>query len=311
MLSDCWDMPRMESANPFSVPTGPRYSLAIRPLFLLTCIVAFLGGLFASTAWGGLNAPLAYDTAASMVDEFGNVLPGTLEEPGARVEILTADAGIYPPSTDGSPHPSNEVLAVTYIGAGVDPGAGALGKVSGALLIDRSNGARIFARIFNRPTREESSFYADSTVFTNPVSHYGVFVIDVTQIDRPLDTGDDDWDGLHNSWEKSYGTDKDNPDSDGDRVSDHDEVRAGTDPLDPASHLQMVRLNPVEDSDAIIVEWDAVAGKVYQLQHAEFAGDPADFYFTNVNEELTATGAVAQTIVTNLAPGVLRVRLVE
>ncbi len=44
-----------------------------------------------------------------------------------------------------------------------------------------------------------------------------------------LDDPDDD--GLTNAEEEFYGTDKDNPDSDGDGFSDSEEVRAGFDPL--------------------------------------------------------------------------------
>jgi hypothetical protein len=264
-------------------------------------------------AWetvANIMAPLGYGTVHGIVDEFGNLLEGTGLSPGARVEILDASNGVYPPNADGTPHPSNEVLAVTHIGAGTDPGAGPMGKTAGALIVDRTKETPIFARVFNRSTREDSSFYADSGVYVTPTAHYGLFMIDVTATTNALDTGDDDGDGLNNSWEKSYGTAKDNPDTDGDGMSDGDEWRAGTNPLDKKSFLMMVRITGASD-DQIVAEWDAVPGKTYQLQHAEFPEGGGEYVFSNVNEAVTATGAVASTTVTNLPPGVFRVYLVE
>lgn len=274
-------------------------------------VIAALALMACGAARGNIMAPLAYDTASGIVDEFGNLLAGTADAPGARVEILSADHGVFPPNADGTPHPSNQVLAVSQIGVGIDPGAGALGKVSGALVINRFQATRLFARVFNKPTREDSSFYGDSNVYTNPTAKYEVFMIELAQTDKPLDTGDDDGDGLVNSWEKSWGTDQQNPDTDGDGMSDHHEVRSGTDPLDGASYLAMVRLKEGEDDGTMEVEWDAVAGKVYQLQFAELPGGDEDFAFTNVNSAVTASGPVASTVVTNLPVGVFRVRLIE
>jgi hypothetical protein len=135
-------------------------------------------------------------------------------------------------------------------------------------------------------------------------------MIDVTATTNPLDTGDDDGDGLNNSWEKSYSTAKDDPDTDGDGMSDGDEWRSGTNPLDMESILMMVRISGASD-DQFVAEWDAVPGKTYQLQHAEIPEGGGEYVFSNVNEAVTATGAVASTTVTNLPPGVFRVYLVE
>lgn len=169
----------------------------------------------------------------------------------------------------------------------------------------------MFARVLNKPTREESTFYGDSNVYANPTAKYEVFRIELAQTDKPLDTGDDDGDGLVNSWEKSWGTDQQNPEADGDGMSDHHEVRSGTNPLDGASYLAMVRLREGDDDGTMEVAWDAVPGKVYQLEFAELPGGDEDFAFANVNSAVTANGPIASTIVTNLPAGVFRVRLTD
>lgn len=258
------------------------------------------------------NAPLAFESATPMVDEFGSILAGT-PTGGARVEILSAPNGVYPPDVDGQPHPSNDVLAVSHVGAGTAPGPDPSGLVSGAIILDRTKATKLFARVFNRETRELSSFYGDSAVYTNPTEAYGVFTFELAATQQPLDAGDDDGDGLNNSWEKSYGADKNNPDSDGDGVSDGDEHRAGTGLLDEDSYLAMIRVMPSAGGH-LRIEWDSVSGKSYQLQYAptELLGDSLNF--TNVNTTVTALDAAAHTIVTNgasLPMGVFRVKLVE
>jgi hypothetical protein len=275
---------------------------------LATALLLGLG--LARESIANIMAPLGYGTTHGIVDEFGNLLEGTGSSPGARVEILDASHGVYPPNADGTPHPSNEVLAITQIGAGTDPGAGPMGKTAGALIVDRTKQTPIFARVFNRATREDASFYADSGVYVTPTAQYGLFMIDVAATTNALDAGDDDGDGLNNSWEKSLGTEKNNADTDGDGISDGDERRSGTDPLDAESYLMMVKIKGGSGSQ-IVAEWDAVAGKTYQLQHAEITEGGGEYAFSNVNEAVTATGPVASTTVTNLPPGVFRVFLVE
>lgn len=255
------------------------------------------------------NAPLAFQSAGPMLNEFGQLLPGT-ESAGARVEILTAPAGIYPPGVDGEPHPSNSVLWVTHVGAGVASGGLDSGLVSGALVLDRSKPTKLFARVFNRETSALSSFYGDSAIYTNPTAEYGMFWFSLNATTQALDAADDDADGLNNSWEKSLGSEKTNPDTDGDGVSDGDEFRAGTGILDENSYLAMVTIRS-GPAGQIVAEWDSVVGKVYQLQHAVIPDGGIDYVFSNVNTAVNATGVVAATTVTNLPFGVFRVRLVE
>jgi hypothetical protein len=175
-----------------------------------------------------------------------------------------------------------------------------------------SSAPTIFARVFNADHPSAASFYGESDIYNVPVrgQSYGQFKIDIEATDQPLDVGDDDGDGMHNSWEKSYGTDANNPDSDGDGVRDGDEMLAGTDPTDEESFLAVVELLPVGAND-LMVMWEASPGTTYQLQLATNDLMVADFQ--PVNDTLTATGGVAGTVVTNgqdITEGHFRVRVI-
>ncbi len=281
------------------------------PGMRMAAIAALAAGAWALSA-RAQHAPLAYENSAPVVNEFGQPLSGTAAG-GARVEILSAPIGVYAPAMDGQPHPSNTVLAVAHIGAGADPGPGASGLVSGAILLDRTKATKLFARVFNRETRELSSFYGDSAVYTNPTAVYGVFSFEVSAAQQPLDPGDGDADGLNNSWEKSLGSNPNLDDTDEDGVSDGHEFRAGTELLDDQSFLAMIRVLPSAGGH-LRVEWDSVAGKSYQLQYAPSEMLDDSLVFSNVNAAVTAADASAHTIVTNgasLPAGVFRVHLVE
>lgn len=248
---------------------------------------------------------LKYGTTNAVLNEFGNLLPGTASNPGAYVQILEAKQGKFLPDTNGVSDARNPILGTSQIGRGTDPSKGPLGKVAGSLdtLADRSsanNTNTIFARIFNKGSVEESSFYTDSQLFVVPVfgDRYATFFIKATKTDTPLDGSDNDGDGLNASWEKSYTTDPNNSDTDNDGISDGHEILAGTDPLDPQDLLLMVELKP--QGGNLLVFWDAVAGKNYQLEYATSAKVPTEvFDYQPINPIVLATNSTAWTVVTN------------
>ncbi len=249
----------------------------------------------------------------AMVDEHGQLLPGTAHQPGALVQILAAPLGCYPPATNGAPHANNAVLAEAHIGDGTDPQLGPLGLAAGSVNINRYEPTVIFARVFNKPTADESTFYSDSPLYTNSTTAYATFKIAAGPTEQAVDGGDDDADGLNNSWERSLGSEMANPDSDGDGVSDGHEYRAGTGLNDADSFLAMVQVSPQPNGD-VLVQWDAVAGKSYQLQFTASDLSESGQVFSNINDVVTATGDMCTTVVTNgmsFPVGFFRVQLVE
>lgn len=272
-----------------------------------------------------VQVPLSFAVTNPVLNEFGQVLAGTPSVAplfgiphveGALVQVLDVTAGVFPPDTNGVPHPSNIVVATYRIGEGVDPFLPESGLVSGTIAsYDRGGSATryIMLRVFNKPTLEESSFYGNSQTFKVPVfgEPYGTFFANVGATTNQLDASDADGDGLSRSWEKSYGSDPENPDTDGDGMMDGHEARAGTNPVDVNSLLLMVHLEPTEEND-LMVSWDAVPGKVYQVQYVESLEEDAEF--VDIGAPVAANGPVASLLIPNgldHPQRIYRVKLVE
>ncbi|HMO05554.1 MAG TPA: thrombospondin type 3 repeat-containing protein [Kiritimatiellia bacterium] len=266
---------------------------------VLLAFLVMASGLAHSAFSQSVDVNLSFGMRQAVSNEFGQILPGTGTEPGALIQILGANAGVFPPATNGAPHPSNPVLRESRIGTGVDPSAGPLGKASDVIAVSRSVTNTIVARIFNKPTIEESSFYTDSQLYNVPVfgGTYGTFWIVASQTTNEVDTTDHDADGLSRSWEMSYGTDAANPDSDNDGMMDGHEILAGTDALDPASLLLMVEIKPASGGN-LLMTWDSVPGKTYQLEYT--TNSLTDVVaFSSLNSPVTAVLESSSTVVTN------------
>jgi hypothetical protein len=228
-------------------------------------------GVFA----GAPSASQLVGVATPIANEFGEVLPGTAlyaykfgypSVEGSLVQILlTTDGTIYPPAIDGTPDARNVVLATSRIGYGISPTKTHSGRFSMGLSPRPGGNSHIFARVFNAATLDNASFYGDSQVYTVSSWRNEVFMADLTATDQPLDTADDDGDGVINSWERSNGTDRNAKDSDGDGFTDGEEMLAGTDALDPGSRLTMVAATPLGE-DALVT-WNSVDGIRYRLEY--------------------------------------------
>lgn len=280
-----------------------------------------------------MTTPLHIGNTNAILNEFGHVLPGNNSNPGALVMVLWASNNtIYAPATDGTPHAANPPVSngVTAIGRSVAPWLLNSGLFSISIAEPRPGSGKIFVRVFNKPTLEESSFYADSEIFT--IAGNKEFIASIGPTVVALDEADDDGDGLNNSWEKSYGSDPNDPDSDGDGIPDgeehligthpaladtdgdgmpdNDELRAGTSPTNPASFLGMARLTM--QGGNLLVEWNSVTGRNYRLQSARslIGAEFEDI----AGETFSATGTQSSLVLPSPLGAeslIIRVRLVE
>lgn len=298
-------------------------------------ILTWVGALLALTSVRGQIAPLHVGNTNTLVDEFGHMLQGT--DPGApsfgqayvegdlvQIIHIMEDGGnyiVHPPGTNGLPtNAYNQVIQGGRIGHGVDPTLGPVGKFGTAVTTLNRSGSQplqLIARVFNAPSLDQASFYQDSEPYeaaNDGTGPYKVFVPQFTPsaTTQPLDSTDHDGDGLSRSWEISYGSDADNPDTDGDGMPDGPEVRAGTDLNDVNSLLMMVQIGAGDPSD-VVLTWDAVTGKVYQVEYTtnDLAQNPV---FMDINPPVAPTSALAVTVITNgldFGATHFRIRLVE
>ena len=83
--------------------------------------------------------------------------------------------------------------------------------------------------------------------------------------------GDDDGDGLPDTWERAFFGDLSQTpggDWDGDRFLNGDEYLAGTDATNAASLLAFTRIEQAPDGGTVL-RWQSVAGRSYRLQFAD------------------------------------------
>ena len=286
----------------------------------LALVIGLVGALCAQAQAPALGPPLHVGTTNGLVNEFGQPLRGVTPAAaafghsvvaGEIVQILLVTNSVFPPDASGNPDPQNALLFSGRVGDGMDPGAGAT-AMFGFSVPKRPAGGQVVARVFNQDSLAASSFYADSQVFAVDPSFNYAFIPQMTQTLQPVDTGDNDGDGLINSWEKSLGSDAGNPDSDGDGVGDVQEWRAGTGLLDAQSLLAMVQLSPVS-ADLMNVTWDSVTAKVYQVEFRPGDLGNSTNAYQAVSSVITAQSFSTSITVTNdISPiGHYRVRLVE
>lgn len=220
--------------------------------------------------------PLYVGNLAPVLDQNGQPMPGMYyDDPSerSRVEIRTAQVGIGPVTTNGTAHPLNPLLTPDSVG-GIGLNAADPGLFAMVFAQRPATGTRVFGRVFNAPTAEEATFYADSEIRTVPAT--GSSLVLVFGSAQPLDAGDSDGDGLVNSWEEALGiADLATADYDGDGLSDYNEWLMGTDPADEASGLTIRSIVRVADpapagegagNDAIRVGFQSQPGRKYQLE---------------------------------------------
>jgi hypothetical protein len=220
------------------------------------------------------------EATAPIYDQRGSLLPGN--EParetlgkhyirGCMAQILVATTGVIrPPLTDGAPHPDNSVIHTTYIGHGIDPEIMWPGRFATMVTPRPANGAKIFVRVFNQPSLELVSFYADSQLFTVSWSADTTFYADIPHTANAIDPADDDGDGLNNSWERVNGSNPNLADTDEDEFDDMQEFLAGTDADDWDSFLRIIGMKI--ENEMIKLQYAAGKNRAVRFQQTAEIG---------------------------------------
>jgi hypothetical protein len=244
--------------------------------------------------------------AAPLTDEFGQTLPGT--DPSADYfghEVVegdlvlvyqTADGVIYPPDVNGNPDIRNTLLLETRIGRGASANSALPGVFSAHLSPRPAAGAKIFVRVLNAASKEESSFYKDSDVFTVSWTVDQQFIASFAAGMIPMDGLDDDGDQINNSLEKSYGLDPMATDSDLDGVADMDELVAGTNPMNADSAFVVADIIPIPPSH-VRVSWTSSPDRLYVVERREGLDDTSAF---SVVAEVVGDGSDMEVMVPGL-----------
>lgn len=227
-----------------------------------------------------VGPPLYISNITPVKDQYERRMPGTHGQ-GIRslVELRVTTNGIVrPPYPDGTAHPYHPLFSPQST-AGM--GQNAIGDDPGrfAMVLSKRPPTNIyvFARAYSGPSAAEANFYADSQPMraenigqTALVATFGPAL--------PMDNGDDDGDGLCNSWERELGTyDRMTADYDGDGMSDLDEMLAGTDPTNPDSllRIELIQRDKVPrvlaagepPTRPVQISWQSVPGRTYQVEY--------------------------------------------
>jgi hypothetical protein len=192
----------------------------------------------------GTLSALALEPAAAESDD--SVTPGA----GARdVELirdvlapgealpLASDLPVFVLVTAGSVN-GDDATAITAGGTGVVAGGSSLTNAgdSSAVLVAAVVGPAIdgFTPLAPAPAPETTTEPAPPTDAPETTTTSAPAPTTTTTTTTTVPTGDTDGDGFDDAYEEALGTDPNNPDTDGDNVSDSDEVGLyGSDPLDP------------------------------------------------------------------------------
>ena len=209
-----------------------------------------------------LSTPLRVGNVHALVDVFERKLDGPAYSPRARIDVFTLNI---------SPRPA-VLLTNTFVGANAMPGEGFF-----SLTIPNRPpvGTRVRVVAYDAASSNEASYFRSATA---PIPASGRLLLDFGPW-MPMAKFEGDSDAAYaDALERLHAS---GADSDGDGMTDWEEVFAGTSIEDSGSRLafEYIEAPPPEITElpssdeepfptVVLVQWQSVPGRTYQLQHA-------------------------------------------
>ncbi len=211
--------------------------------------------LLAGTPGQSLLQTLSVDDASGLLGWYAE-----LSLPEAWIEVVAVHTG---PRTPNWADPifalQDGVLRIAASGATPASGSGGIAEIELRLLNSAPPGTVALAEITDVDLNDRQI----------PAQPGGYGIIRVQEIDS-------DGDGMPDAWENAFGLNPFDPsdanlDSDEDSTTNLEEFIADTDPINPENYLA---LTPLPDSTGagLELQWQAAAGRVYQLECAPIEG---------------------------------------
>ena len=246
------------------------------------CAVLFAtAATFVPVTRAQFTEPLRVGNVHPLTDVFERKLDGPAYSPRARIDVFTS-------AQLGSPA---KFLTNTYVGANASPGKG---YFSVTIPERPATGTTLIVLAYDAATSNEASYVRRASA---PVPASGRLLLDVGTAQPMAKCGGDTDAAYADALERLHAS---GIDSDGDGMTDWEEVLAGTEIGDDASLMAFESIEaPQSDGTAramlepvlVVVQWQSVPGRTYQLQYApSLLPDPetGEVSWEDVGDTITA-----------------------
>ena len=246
------------------------------------CAVLFAtAATFVPVTRAQFTEPLRVGNVHPLTDVFERKLDGPAYSPRARIDVFTS-------AQLGSPA---KFLTNTYVGANASPGKG---YFSVTIPERPATGTTLIVLAYDAATSNEASYVRRASA---PVPASGRLLLDFGTAQPMAKCGGDTDAAYADALERLHAS---GIDSDGDGMTDWEEVLAGTEIGDDASLMAFESIEaPQSDGTAramlepvlVVVQWQSVPGRTYQLQYApSLLPDPetGEVSWEDVGDTITA-----------------------
>ena len=246
------------------------------------CAVLFAtAATFVPVTRAQFTEPLRVGNVHPLTDIFERKLDGPAYSPRARIDVFTS-AQLGRPA---------KFLTNTYVGANASPGKG---YFSVTIPERPATGTTLLVLAYDAATSNEASYVRRASA---PVPASGRLLLDFGTAQPMAKFGGDTDAAYADALERLHAS---GIDSDGDGMTDWEEVLAGTEIGDDASLMAFESIEaPQSDGTAramlepvlVVVQWQSVPGRTYQLQYApSLLPDPetGEVSWEDVGDTITA-----------------------